>query len=259
MHNMLTLYHWEPNGNSGRPILCLKEKGLGFDSRYVDALCFEQHVGEVVKLNPKGEVPVLVHDGDTYTEASYIEQYLDEVFPGPALMPKDALGRWRVRAWQKHVDEELAPFVGQLDAHALRDRLLKTHTIEQLRAAVEHIPAKQRRDVWTAAVLDGYTVEQLQEARRKIATFITRELEPALARHEWLAGSEYSLADGAAFLFVNFLPRLMSDLVDDRMPATTEWLRRMHYRPAVQATLAMKRSSDPFALAAPGPEPVRWG
>jgi glutathione S-transferase/GST-like protein len=257
---MLTLLHWEPNGNSGRPILCLKEKGLDFTSRYVDVLRFEQHTGEVLALNRKGEVPVLLQDGDAYTEASFIEQYLDEAFPGAALMPKDALGRWRVRAWQKHVDEELAPFVGQLDADALRTRLLETHSLEQLEATVQRVPDKQRRDLWAAAVLQGHTETQLQEARRKISAFVTQELEPALAGHEWLSGSEYSIADGAAFMFINFLPRLMSELANARTaPATMDWLRRMHDRPAVRATLTMARNGDPFALAATGPEPIRWG
>lgn len=258
--NMLTLHHWEPNGNSGRPMLCLKEKGLEFESRYVDVLRFEQHGGEVPTLNPKCEVPVLVHAGDAYTEASYIEQYLDEALPGPALMPKDALGRWRVRSWQKYVDEELAPFVGILDAPALRARLCESHTPEHLRTAVDRVPTKQRRDVWAAAALDRYTAEQVQEAQRKIATLVNGELEPALTRHAWLAGDAYSLADGAAFMFVNFLPRLMGDVVNARAtPATIGWLQRMNDRPAVQATLAFKRSDAPFALAAPGPEPVRWG
>ena len=260
VHSIPILYHWEPNGNSGRPILCLKEKDLEFKSRYVDVLRFEQHGGEVPALNPKCEVPVLVHAGEAYTEASYIEQYLDEALPGPALMPKDSLGRWRVRSWQKHVDEELAPFVGILNAPALRARLLQTHTPERLRAAVDRIPARQRRSVWTAAALDGYTAEQIQEAQRKIIAFVAGEMEPALTRHAWLAGDAYSLADGAAFLFMNFLPRLMSDVVNARTTtATIGWLQRMNDRPAVQATLAFKRGDDPFALAAPGPEPVRWG
>ncbi len=40
---MLTIYHWEPNANSGKPILAAYEKGVAFESRYVDMLGFEQH------------------------------------------------------------------------------------------------------------------------------------------------------------------------------------------------------------------------
>ena len=39
---MLTIYHWEPNANSGKPILAAYEKGVEFESRYIDMLAFEQ-------------------------------------------------------------------------------------------------------------------------------------------------------------------------------------------------------------------------
>jgi hypothetical protein len=39
---MLTIYHWEPNANSGKPILAALEKGVEFESRYIDMLAFEQ-------------------------------------------------------------------------------------------------------------------------------------------------------------------------------------------------------------------------
>ena len=35
---MLTLYHWEPNANSGKPMLALMEKGVAFESHYLDLL-----------------------------------------------------------------------------------------------------------------------------------------------------------------------------------------------------------------------------
>jgi GST-like protein len=259
MH-MLELYHWEPNGNSGRPLLLLKEKGLEFRSHYVDVLAFEQLSADFQQLNPRTQVPVLVHDGQVYTEASCIEQYLDEVFPSPRLMPEDALGRWRVRALQKHVDEEIAPFVGQLVASELQRRLSKSFDAARLQNMVAQIPAKERRDVWTAAALVGYGDQQVTEARRKITAFITQEVEPALAKGAWLAGESYTLADSAAFCFVSFLPRLAPDIVNaGATPATDAWLRRVGARPAVRAMLAMSRTGDPFGFAAPGPEPIRWG
>ena len=43
---MLTIYHWEPNANSGKPLLAALEKGVQFESRYVDMLAFEQHAPE---------------------------------------------------------------------------------------------------------------------------------------------------------------------------------------------------------------------
>jgi len=57
---VLHLYHAEPVANSMKSLLCLKEKGLDFHSHYVDLLRFEQHGADFVKLNPNGQVPVLV-------------------------------------------------------------------------------------------------------------------------------------------------------------------------------------------------------
>ena len=39
----VTLYHWEPNANSGKPMLALAEKGVPFNSHYLDLLNFDQH------------------------------------------------------------------------------------------------------------------------------------------------------------------------------------------------------------------------
>jgi glutathione S-transferase/GST-like protein len=43
---MLTIYHWEPNANSGKLIMAAYEKGVEFESRYIDLLRFEQHEPE---------------------------------------------------------------------------------------------------------------------------------------------------------------------------------------------------------------------
>ncbi len=60
---MLTLYHWEPNANSGKPMLALAEKGVEFESHYLDLLNFDQHKPEYLKINPAGTIPAMVHDG----------------------------------------------------------------------------------------------------------------------------------------------------------------------------------------------------
>ena len=67
---MLKLYHAEPMANSLKSLIPLKEKGLQFESIYVDLHKFEQHEPWFVKINPEGQVPVLIHDGNTITEAS---------------------------------------------------------------------------------------------------------------------------------------------------------------------------------------------
>ena len=77
----LELYHWEPCANSGELLILLHEKAIAFRSHYVDLLQFEQLSPAFLELNPRGQVPVLVHDGRVLTETTLILEYLDAVFP----------------------------------------------------------------------------------------------------------------------------------------------------------------------------------
>src|SRR5438132_13297173 len=91
MHSV-TLYHWEPNANSGKPMLTLMEKGVAFNSRYVDLLNFDQHKPDYLAINPQGTIPVMTHGSLVLTESTAIMEYVDEAFAGPKLMadsPRD--------------------------------------------------------------------------------------------------------------------------------------------------------------------------
>ena len=105
---MLELYHWEPNGASARVLIALKEKGVAFESRYVDVLAFEQLTPAFLAMNEMGQTPVLVRDGgEAMNESSYVCEYLDEAFPDRPLMAGDAAVRHKIRTWQKYVDDHL--------------------------------------------------------------------------------------------------------------------------------------------------------
>ncbi len=51
----IRLYHGEPNANSGKPMLALAEKGVAFDSHYLDLLNFAQHQPACLAINPAGD------------------------------------------------------------------------------------------------------------------------------------------------------------------------------------------------------------
>jgi len=255
---MLELYHWEPNAASARVLITLKEKGLEFQSRYVDVLSFEQHAAEFLKLNQTGETPVLTHDGEAFTESSFICEYLDEAFPASSLMPQAPYARWQARTWQKYVDDHLAAAVSDLAWNALGASALEARNGSSAQAAVARIPDRIRREVWREA-LAGYSDDQLAKATGRVETTI-KQMEADLDGHDWLAGDAFSLADIAVFAYANYLPGVTPDLVNRRAaPLTMAWLGRVAARPAVKAALAMAKTSDPFAVAAPGPEHIRWG
>ncbi len=255
---MLTLYHWEPNAASARVLIALKEKGLEFQSRYVDVLAFEQHAPAFLQLNPSGETPVLVHGGEAFNESSFICEYLDEAFPDHPLMPTAPLDRWAVRAWQKYVDDYLAAAASDLAWTALGEPALKARRWNSVEDAVARIPAKERRDQWQAAIA-GLGEAALDKARERIRLTLAK-IEADLEGQGWLAPGGFSLADIAVYPYVNYLPRIAPELVDAAAaPRTMAWLARMSERPAVRAAAAMSRTGDAYGVAAPGPEHIRWG
>jgi glutathione S-transferase len=77
----LKYYHAEPVANSLKSMIPLKEKGLAYESVYVDLHKFEQHQPWFVAINPEGQVPVLDHDGTVITHTTVINEYLEDAFP----------------------------------------------------------------------------------------------------------------------------------------------------------------------------------
>jgi hypothetical protein len=67
---VLEVYTWEPNANSGKPLLCLKEKQVDFTCHYIDMSVRQQHSEEYKKINPQGTIPTVVHDGFVMTEST---------------------------------------------------------------------------------------------------------------------------------------------------------------------------------------------
>jgi len=102
---MLTLYDFGNSVCCQKVRITLTAKGLAWDAIPIDLFKSEQYDPKYLKLNPKGVVPTLVHDGTPVIESTLICEYLDETFPDPPLMPKEAAARTRMRLWSKMVDE----------------------------------------------------------------------------------------------------------------------------------------------------------
>jgi glutathione S-transferase/GST-like protein len=254
----LDLYHWEPTANSGELLIALHEKGITFNSRYVDVLAFEQHSPRFLALNPRGEVPVLVHDGDVLTETTLVLEYLDAVFPGLALVPATTAERYRMRVWTKLANDSFAPALTMLGWHFRMARQVRGQDRAAIVAGFARLPP-DRQAVWRTALDDAYTDDELTRARQFLEVAV-RRLEEALATDEWLAGACYSLADIAVFPLAHALQSLLPEVAAlESRPRVAHWLRRMQGRPAVRSALAMGRSAHPEEMFAPGPELARWG
>ncbi|MGZ8362093.1 MAG: glutathione S-transferase family protein, partial [Allosphingosinicella sp.] len=107
----LKYYHAEPLANSLKSMIPLFEKGLEFESVYVNLHKFEQHEPWFVAINPEGQVPVLDHDGAIVTHTTVINEYYEDAFPDlPPLRPNTPLGNARMRYWNKFIDEHVMNF-----------------------------------------------------------------------------------------------------------------------------------------------------
>ena len=226
---MLELWHEWNSVHSFKVRVVLAEKGLAWESRRLELLKFEHLQPEYLRINPNGVVPTLVHDGRTIVESSVICEYLDEAFPRPPLMPADAYGRARVRAWLKYFDDVLHPALRALSFERLYRPLLAGLPREELerRLAAHPNPARAK------AFLEPSTAPaDLAPLRKAVA-----RLDEAL-HDEWLTGAGFGLADVALAPFAERLTHLgLADLWAGHRKVR-DWIERLLSRPGVRAAQA---------------------
>ncbi|HVO46856.1 MAG TPA: glutathione S-transferase family protein [Steroidobacteraceae bacterium] len=239
---MLTLYHWEPNANSGKPMLTLAEKGVEYRSHYLDLLKFDQHQPEYLRINPDGTIPALVHGERVLTESTPMMEYIDEEFPGPPLRPTHPLERWRMRWWMRFFDAYFAPSLSMIGWSVFVGPAARQRDPRELEAAVARIPLESRRIAWRKALFNEFSEAELTESRRRVG-FAIGTLERHLEQHTWIAGDSYSLGDINGFNLGYALPLSQPERCNDqKTPRIMEWLRRIYERPAAKQTWAMGRT-----------------
>ena len=242
MADKVTLYHWEPNANSGKPMLTLAEKGVAFDSHYLDLLNFDQHRPEYLAINPQGTIPAMTHGDLVLTESTAMMEYVDEAFAGPRLMPEDARDAWRVRWWMKFMDQWLAPSFSMIGWSVFVGPSVRQRDPAELDAAIERIPMPERRVAWRKAISGAFSPEEMAESQRRVALGIGF-LEETLAQRQWLGSDQYSLADINGFNLAYALPLSQPHLANDTLtPNIMRWLRAIYARPATKACWAMGRT-----------------
>lgn len=102
----LELYSYDACPFAQRTRMVLGEKGIEFDLHEVDV---HNKPPRWKEISPYGKVPVLLHDGQSIYESAIINQYLDEAFPQPALMPATAAGRAQARIWMDYCESRFLP------------------------------------------------------------------------------------------------------------------------------------------------------
>jgi len=101
---MMVLYSGTTCPFSQRCRLVLFEKGMDFEIKDVDLF---KKPEDINVMNPYGQVPILVERDLTLYESNIINEYIDERFPHPQLMPADPVMRARARLFLFNFEREL--------------------------------------------------------------------------------------------------------------------------------------------------------
>jgi len=232
----MKLYHAPISTCSQKVRLVLAEKGLDYQSEFIDLARGEQFAPEYLRKNPAGVVPTLEDDGVVLVESTLINEYLDEAYPEPPLAPDDPKTRHAMRLWSKKIDE-LHPACGiQTYAIGVRPGLLK-RPAEEVDALVNAIPDPGRRAIRRSVVDHG--VEAPEFAGAYAAHVKLFDLaDQALSSATCLVGDSFTLADAAFLPYVLRVDHLgLSGLLEGR-PGLRAWYERIQARPSYQAAVA---------------------
>ena len=228
---MLALYHNDMSSCAQKVRLCLAEKGLAWESRHLDLRAGEHQQDWYVKLNPRAVVPTLI-DGDIVVpESNVINEYLDERFPDPPLKPADAFGRARMRLWTKQLDEGVHDAGIAVLSFALAFRHQYRDKGEAGRKMLESIPDPIKRERRRDVIEKGLDSQFFRIAIVRLLE-LYRDMDAALATHQWLAGDAYSIADAAFTPYVVRLDHLDVLGLLERTPRVADWYRRLQARPS---------------------------
>ncbi|OKH41307.1 glutathione S-transferase [Calothrix sp. HK-06] len=89
-----------------RSRLVLLEKGVEFDLIEID---LQNKPPGFTDISPYGKVPAITHDGNRVWESAIINEYLDEVFPNPPLLPSNPVDKALARIWIDFANTRLVP------------------------------------------------------------------------------------------------------------------------------------------------------
>lgn len=237
---MLELYHHGSSVCAAKVRFALAEKGIEWNGHYVDVLAGEQFSPEFLALNPKAMVPVLRHDGKVLVESTLICEYLETVFPEPALYPHDPYRAYQARLWTKSVDEDLHPACSAITyvvshRHTIIRNGVKSFADFLKTPSNESIEARKLKWQWIEQGLDAPGAAD----RIRLYNRYLHKMDETLAKCPWLAGDEFTIADVALTPYVNRLAMLGMNAMWEggRLPRVEDWFARIRARPTFQAAL----------------------
>ena len=197
---MLQLYTFQLCPFAHRVRLCLAEKAVAAELIEID---LKNKPASFAQISPYGRVPLLLHGEVKLWELAIINEYLDEVFPDPPLMPASPPDRALARIWVKFADERL---------YSATHSLIFTREQEARRK----LAAEMLDSVW---FLENEVMTKRQ------------------GRGPYVFGDRFTLADIALYPWFEQV-RALEQLSEFRLPlgcvGLSEWRRAVRGRKAVQ-------------------------
>ena len=162
---------------------------------------------DYLKINPLGKVPALQTDELVIAESEIINEYLEEKFPSPPLLPKSPEARAKVRFLARMNDLYLDP---------------------PFRALFPHLNPKSRDEKVVS--------EKLGELQERLDL-----LETILPAKGFAAGADFSLADCAIaptmFFLMNLMPAFGAKPPTESRPKLASWWTHVQTRPSVSKAI----------------------
>ncbi|WP_421921488.1 glutathione S-transferase family protein [Marinobacter salarius] len=196
-------FYFHPRPNPMKVALYLEETGTPYELVPVDTLKGEQHKPEFRAINPNGKTPAIDDDGVRVFDSNAILLYLSEKSGKLGGTPEN---RAELLSWMMFVASGLGPYSGQ--------------SVHFRHAAPEQIP---------------YAANRYQrEAQRHYEV-----LDTHLADRTYLVGEEFSIADIAAWGWVDKAGVVLGDAELAGFPNLKRWFDSINSRPAVARARAV--------------------
>lgn len=237
---MLQLYSARNSICTQKVFIALYEKDLDYEMKTLDLFANEQYSPEYLKLNPKGVVPTLLHEGRPIVESSLICEYLEDAFPERRLVPRDPYLKARMRLWSKLVDEALFEATREISFSAMFREKMRQMSPEQRERRFRNVGDPERRARYMSTYEQGVespyvfqAVAHFEKAFKSMEAALRPVGDQGGDGGPWLAGPQYSLADVNMTPYVARLAYLnLLDLWLAERPLCLAWWNRVQARPS---------------------------
>lgn len=229
---MLVLYHHNISVCAQKVRIALAEKKLPHERRHINLMKAEQVSPDYLKINPKGVVPALVHDGQPVIESTIIMEYLEDAFPKEPLRPAAPIARAKMRVWAQIPDAALHAACGTVTyAAAFADQIKAANSPAALKERLAKLPDRARAARQQQLLEKGLDASFVADAV-KLHDKVLGDMEKTLSSSAWLAGDTFSLAECAISPYLLRLDRLGLARMWDQRPRVADWYARVTSRPS---------------------------